>query len=235
MASSSSLSSATGPPVGVLDPEGYAICPDCGTKINCGKVGLANLENRHRRTKTCREAAQKRDRDMKQRKNGSLLTFLQKRPTPVPTTVMPAQLITSASLGSCGTRNLIENQDPQSQNSLEPEASIVRDLRELIAQLPTTVPEASSSDEIAIFGSDPKSFDDPQKLSEDLWETMMNPTLKSVFGWGEEKDLRTVIRRGQSGMDGFLAFVKYFVDVRRVPASLVEGKLSRLIETLKVL
>ena len=32
----------------VLDADGYAVCPDCGTRVKCGSAGLANLEKRHR-------------------------------------------------------------------------------------------------------------------------------------------------------------------------------------------
>ena len=31
----------------VLDADGYAVCPDCGTRVKCGSAGLANLEKRH--------------------------------------------------------------------------------------------------------------------------------------------------------------------------------------------
>jgi hypothetical protein len=30
-----------------LDPDGYATCPDCKTRIHCGSVGLSNLEKNH--------------------------------------------------------------------------------------------------------------------------------------------------------------------------------------------
>jgi hypothetical protein len=33
---------------GILDDDGYAICPDCLARVNCGTVGIANLERRHR-------------------------------------------------------------------------------------------------------------------------------------------------------------------------------------------
>ena len=26
-----------------LDAEGFATCPDCGSRVNCGTIGLANL------------------------------------------------------------------------------------------------------------------------------------------------------------------------------------------------
>ena len=41
--------------IGVLLADGHAICPDCRTRINCGTVGIANLEQRHRGKKICRE------------------------------------------------------------------------------------------------------------------------------------------------------------------------------------
>ncbi|KAF8805025.1 hypothetical protein BYT27DRAFT_7105589, partial [Phlegmacium glaucopus] len=47
----------------ILDADGYAVCPDCSTRINCGTIGLANLEKRHRGTKACNEARAKRDKD----------------------------------------------------------------------------------------------------------------------------------------------------------------------------
>ncbi|KAG6806595.1 hypothetical protein H0H92_010725, partial [Tricholoma furcatifolium] len=81
------------PSSGVLDSKGYAVCPDCGTRVNCGRVGLANLESRHRGTKACQSAAQKCDAKP-QKKNMSILTFLQKRPIPVPPVVAPARLLT---------------------------------------------------------------------------------------------------------------------------------------------
>jgi hypothetical protein len=34
--------------VAVLEADGYAICPDCGTRVKCGSVGLNNLEKCHR-------------------------------------------------------------------------------------------------------------------------------------------------------------------------------------------
>ena len=57
----------------------YAVCPDCGTNINLGHVGLANLEKRHRGTKVCLEAKAKRDHTASRKKDGSLFMFLQKK------------------------------------------------------------------------------------------------------------------------------------------------------------
>ena len=37
----------------VLDAEGYAICPNCDTRVNCGTIGLANLAKHHHGKKIC--------------------------------------------------------------------------------------------------------------------------------------------------------------------------------------
>ena len=52
----------------VLDAEGYAQCPDCGSHIHCGMVGLANLEKRHWGKKICIETKAKRDKNAKNKK-----------------------------------------------------------------------------------------------------------------------------------------------------------------------
>ncbi|KAG6823943.1 hypothetical protein H0H92_008516 [Tricholoma furcatifolium] len=218
-------------PSSVLDASGYVICPDCGGNINCGKVGIANLETRHRGSKACREAAQKRNRDQKQPKNATILSYLKKRPTPVPSTVKPAQLLLASTsvtfkTNSTKSRPLISSKH---------EAQVVSKLRDLIVRLPPTIPEGSPVDDLAIFGKDPAAFDIIEMSSEDLWESMMNPTLKSVLGWGHDLDLTKIVKRGPLGMDGFLTLVKYFVDTRNVAESLVEGKLTHLMETLECL
>jgi hypothetical protein len=71
----------------VLDAEGYALCPDCDSRVNCGTIGLANLEKRHRGTKACKTAQAKRDKKAKSRKDGTILSFLKPKVTTVPSTV----------------------------------------------------------------------------------------------------------------------------------------------------
>ena len=37
----------------VLDVEGYAVCPDCDSHVNCGTIRLANLEKHLHGKKVC--------------------------------------------------------------------------------------------------------------------------------------------------------------------------------------
>ena len=52
-----SKTSAKGVPV--LDAEGYTVCPDCDSHVNCGTIGLANLEKHHHKKKVCKVAQEK--------------------------------------------------------------------------------------------------------------------------------------------------------------------------------
>jgi hypothetical protein len=100
--------------------------------------------------------------------------------------------------------------------------------------LPKEVPEATDHDLLSRF-SDPAAHDDPLVQADDLWEDVLNPFLKATFGWGDERDLNEIVRRGDMGFDAVVRFVEYFVEKRGVDAALFEGKLSRLtgyVETL---
>ena len=46
-------------PLPVLDSEGYTVFPDCDSCVNCGTIGLANLEKRHHGKKVCKAAQDK--------------------------------------------------------------------------------------------------------------------------------------------------------------------------------
>jgi len=71
----------------ILDAEGYAICPDCDSRVNCGTIGLANLEKCHRGKKICKAVQQKRDKEVKKKKDGNILSFLKPKAASVPSTV----------------------------------------------------------------------------------------------------------------------------------------------------
>ena len=71
----------------ILDAEGYVVCPDCDSCINCGTIGLTNLEKRHHGKKVCKATQEKRDKEAKKRKDGNILSFLKPKATVVPSTV----------------------------------------------------------------------------------------------------------------------------------------------------
>ncbi|KAF8800419.1 hypothetical protein BYT27DRAFT_7117723, partial [Phlegmacium glaucopus] len=227
-----------------LDADGYAVCPDCSTRINCGTIGLANLEKRHRGTKACNEARAKRDKGAKMKKNGSILSFLKHKVATVPLTVGSSAPIHSHKLGQIppAEASPIIPINPTlggvasriSQPVSEPTAdNLISKLWRLVKSLPDSIPEASEFDKLAVFGGDPRNFDDPNIDADDLWETGLSKVLKATLGWGTEGDMDQIIRRGKWGLDGLVRFVAYFVEDRGVNEELFKGKLDYLIEELE--
>ncbi|KAJ2922530.1 hypothetical protein H1R20_g14566, partial [Candolleomyces eurysporus] len=88
-----------------------------------------------------------------------------------------------------------------------PEDSLLHKLYQLARDLPDTVPLGVDSDPLAIFSGDPANADDPGLDADDLWEEIVNTTMKKALGWGEEHDMRNIIRRGDKGVDGLLDFL----------------------------
>ena len=234
-------SSSKGVPV--LDTEGYAVCPDCDSHVNCGTIRLANLEKRHCGKKVCKATQEKRDKEAKKRKEGSILNFLKPKATIVPLTVksmapvhsykLPPQSEHHASSITSTTNVQDKTISLVSQPASRPISnSFIKTLQELVKDLPESVPEASEFDSLrlAVFGGNPKEFDDPTLNAEELWEATLNNVLKSMLGWGIEGNLENIIHRGKWGLDGLVNFASYFVEERGVSG---EGKLTYLMTALK--
>ena len=183
----------------VLDADGYAECPDCGTRIHCGTVGLQNLEKRHRGSKICLESKAKRDKNANLKKNGTLLNFFNRpKPSLVPSTIPSVPLVQSPALPRERAPDTVATQGVAHIPSNTPLgiSPFVKKLSNLAKNLPDTIPEASDSDKLAEFGQDPANFNDKMFDKNDLWEEEINPRLKKVLGWGTEGNMKDLIRRG---------------------------------------
>ncbi|KAG6874972.1 hypothetical protein C0992_005740, partial [Termitomyces sp. T32_za158] len=203
--------------------------------INCGHVGLSNLEKRHRGKKKCLERQAKVKKGVKET-NSTLLSFLQPKPTPVPLTVAPPPLIlASGPLKEAEKEDVlfVPVADLVVPASITPEIPhIINRLRTLFAKIPDSVPLAEQDGPLANYATDPGAFNDPGIDAFELWQTLLNPMLKWTWGWGTEINPHTIIRRGSYGMDGLLNFLEYFVK-RGVPEDLIEGKMGRVIAALE--
>lgn len=237
---SSSSQESTALKVPVIDAEGYTICPDCDSRINCGMVRLANLEKRHRGKKVCKAAQEKWDRKAKKKQNGTILTFLKPKASMVPSTVGSQALILGCSalsqqlaIGSLTTSTTILQDKAISPGPLSISETFINTLRNLVNNLPENVPEAIQSDRLAVFGRSLMEFDDSTLDAEELWETRLNHVLKSALGWGGEVNMDEIIRRGKWGLNGLVKFAMYFVEKRGVSHALFEGKLANLVTALR--
>jgi hypothetical protein len=159
-------------------------------------VGIANLEQRHRGKKICRETQEKRDKEAKKKKNGSLLTFFSKRTNTsrIPSNVQPSapvrgHKLTPASASSSASPSPspailpVVVASPVTVHTLKPAVEpVVSDflgkLYNLIEKLPTSIPEASDYDRLAVFAGNPAEYDNPSLSPDELWEETLNELFK---------------------------------------------------------
>lgn len=174
--------------------KGYATCPDCGSGVNCGTVRLANLEKRRHGKKVCKAAQEKRDKNMKKQKEGNILNFLQPKAITVASTLSSQAPVHEVYVpqSSTHTRHTIlprqrETVSLPSQPVSEPSSKFINTLRNLVKDLPDSVPEASEFDKLAVFGRSPKEFDVPTSDADELWETTLNHVLKTMLGWNRRQ------------------------------------------------
>lgn len=112
--------------------------------------------------------------------------------------------------------------------------SLANRLQELVVDLPPDTSTEDSPDILSMFACNPATFDNRNIADEDLWEEILNPLLKGVFGWGDEFDVRGVLDGKRDGLQGVPPFVEYFVQRRKVNEGLFEGKLAHLMDGLRV-
>ena len=228
------------PPL-ILKSNRNVVCPECGTLVKCGTSGLANFEKCYHGTITCK-AAKENLKQNKGKKDGSIISFLKPQPTAVPSTVSNSTPIHSHRLAPAMeddpfiSMNLPGAEDHVSTSKHIPTpimSSFIKQFHTLVKGLPASIPEALETNKLAIFGGNPKAFNDPAASADELWEMGLNNVLKSALGWGLEGDMDAIIQRGKWGLDGLLDFVVYFVEERGVSEGLFEGKLGPLMEKLE--
>ena len=114
----------------VVDADGFVVCPECGTRVDCGTGGLANLDQ-HLGKKRCQNAKRKHDKERKT-KNTSIFAFLKPKPKPVPSTVQHSEPIHSQKL-------------PKTTSPIVPMPSAASSTPKAPILMPISLPEPSSS------------------------------------------------------------------------------------------
>ena len=64
---------------------------------------------------------------------------------------------------------------------------------------------------MAIFSEHPAECANGAGIPENNWEEILNPKMKSSFGWSHNGIDKGFAQRELNGLDGFLRFIRYFV------------------------
>jgi hypothetical protein len=106
-------------------------------------------------------------------------------------------------------------------------------LQDLATRLPSSIPLGQISDTIAIFSHDPRLN---LVTDEDPWETLVDPTLNRVIGYGKQTvEIAGLIRRGEYGIDGFCNYIKICINDLNIAPALLETRLERVADAVKLL
>ena len=99
-----------------------------------------------------------------------------------------------------------------------------------IRDLPNILPDASDTDEIAVFAQDiPTDMD-----GDDAWEEFLDPLLNRFLGFGRSiESISAMLQGGESGLTAIVRYLRKFVERYRIDGALLEGKLERLIEAIE--
>ena len=227
--------------VAVLDADGYAACPDCGTRVKCGRVGLANLEKRHRNSDACKNAQEKHKKE-ENKKNTSLFNYFKGPKAPaMPSAIIrsePIQSHRSTPLQVIDASPVVLNQHKRSLADSDNVPvpifkNILEEFRYYLNNLPDSIPEAAYDDKLVdALAGHPEIHTNPTLQGDELWEGGLNVFLKSVLGWGTDEDVGSLIK-GKKGLERLFDFVKYFIVKRGVSEGLFQGKLTHLFEGLR--
>lgn len=71
---------------------------------------------------------------------------------------------------------------------------------------------------------------------EDPWESVIDPSLNRVIRFGTTThQIADILRRGPFGIDGFCRWITICMAELKIPPGLLEGKLERIFDVLKLL
>ena len=111
--------------------------------------------------------------------------------------------------------------------------NILEEFQHYLSHLPDSIPEAADDNKLAnALAGHPEIHGDPTLQGDELWEVGLNEVLKSVLGWGMEKDVGDLIK-GKKGLEHLFDFVKYFIMKRGISEGLFHGKFTHLFEGLR--
>jgi hypothetical protein len=114
-------------------------------------------------------------------------------------------------------------------NGANPRANLLTTLEKAIRDLPV-LPDASETDEISVFAQHI-----PTDLAkDDAWE-FLDPMLNRFLGFGRSvESISEDLRGGEMGLVAMTRYLKAFVGQYQIDIGLLEGKIQRLLEAIKM-
>ncbi|KAH9072200.1 hypothetical protein EDB83DRAFT_2313286 [Lactarius deliciosus] len=113
---------------------------------------------------------------------------------------------------------------PQDMNAV----SLLWDLEEAVKQIPSDTPSMTPEHQLSTFSIDLHAC--VAEPGEDDW-LILNQMMKSSFGWGEREMAAIVphlLNQGPYGLDGFIHFLRFFVQERGLWGALFETKIDAI-------
>jgi hypothetical protein len=198
-----------------------------------GMGGLPNFWRQHNpgKSKACQLTLEKKNRlDVTQRSQPSLQSFFTKHQKDlVPPTVPISRRVTAhvieptSSVAKVFTSPLIP--DTLVNN-------LLTDLKLAISNLPSTHPDATEMEELAIV---PQAL--PTNMDcDDAWEFILDPHLNPFLGFGKSvEDIAASLKGQKKALVSMVRFLRQYAGQFHVDGVLLEGKVRRLIRAIEIL
>ncbi|EIW75146.1 hypothetical protein CONPUDRAFT_66200, partial [Coniophora puteana RWD-64-598 SS2] len=208
-------------------------CPLCGQQITVGTAGSKNMDM-HKGSKRCKQQQKQREKEakeederakkktkkkpMKQRTLFEVANPPHPLPGPSPSTPLP--------------QPAPEHSNPPSQPAVARAApsplanKLLSTLRDGIAHMPSSIPVACENDELVVFENWADNYRDMD--ADIVWEDA-DQQMNNVFGGGRpEEEIRTLVRRGDAGMDGVLNFFEFILIDKEIDPCLLSCSSGRV-------
>jgi hypothetical protein len=224
-------------------------CPECRADVQVGTGGHRNLEI-HRASKACHAECswQKAWPKPEARLNQTLHSFFKARATPnlplvsAPPPIHAPRISTEPTVNKNSALTPLDPSPPTDlTNPRGGETEMCAIASELLSRLQRAVERIPSDKPLATvehwlneFSNDPSTL--VQGPTNDDWEEVLNPMMKRAFGWGDHAmraAAKDMLHWGQYGLDGFLAFIRYFIMRRGLKGGLIESRVMVILEELE--
>jgi len=135
--------------------------------------------------------------------------------------------------GEVGERSMDKTLGSRKRRNGCPDGWLLLDrLHAAIGNIPCNIPEGKQGDELASFNHNTALTACARIPLDELWENL-NPGLDRMLGFGRPMDeIQAIIQHGPMGVEGLVEYLQVLVKEGGVVGSLIEGKVSTLIDAI---